>query len=298
MTNSIAPIDRLAISFCADRHYIAFAPAAIESILRHYDGSRGLPFFHLVTDVELNSDTTRALEDLCSGHYKVHVIDASVFDEYKEVTHISRAMYYRLLLPSIISERRVLYLDCDVLVRKDLSSLASIDMSGNIVGAVRNPFYDVSRIGFADGDIYFNSGVLLIDRALWVAHLITPRTRSYIEENMQSLWMPDQDALNFILRNKWLELDPTFNCQTSMFVFHQALRSELSPTWQTDFLEDPAIVHFSSGHKQWHTSCRSIYSSDYISLKHHKVVPRKGPLLDAVISLHRLLKYWKNPYFT
>ena len=43
--------------------------------------------------------------------------------------YISLATYYRLLIPELIpNEDRILYLDCDIIVRKSLSDLYNRDL--------------------------------------------------------------------------------------------------------------------------------------------------------------------------
>ncbi|KAH7320417.1 nucleotide-diphospho-sugar transferase [Rhizoctonia solani] len=136
---------------------------------------------------------------------------------------------------------RALYLDADILVRKDLRPLWSTDLQANVVAAapdVGHPYGHPSAEGISRV-LYFNSGVMLIDLA---------RVRSIKDEiiqtarKMKDSYFKDQDALNIIFRGKWLELSLKWNASglgTYANIPHPD-RSKLK------FAEmaDPSIVHF------------------------------------------------------
>jgi lipopolysaccharide biosynthesis glycosyltransferase len=274
-----------------------FVPAAIESIARHWSPNAPALQFHIMTDRPPSPEMAAALNEISKGLIETHLIDPSRFSYFKEVTHISRAMYYRLLLPDVLSEKLILYLDCDVLARQDISDIFETDLGMAVAGAVVNPFYDVSNAGLSTGELYFNSGVMLIDRERWIHSNITTNTIAYLEANMDRVRMPDQDALNNTLKGKWVEINPTFNCQTSMLARHADFRKTISEKWDSKFLADPKIMHFSSSHKQWHTTSRIIYERDYHDLENHRKVIRKSILNDLVTSIARKLVFRSNPFF-
>lgn len=287
------------VCFCADGRYVNFIVPAIESIVRSACQGTTL-WVDLIVDHQPSAGFFELLELLCPGRHRVHVIRPDEFADLLEVTHISRGMYYRLLIPELVEAEKVLYLDCDVLVRKDLSALYATNLKGLLGAAVVNPFHDGSRLGLGESDVYFNSGVLLINTREWCAQDVKSQVLTFLRQNEALLRMPDQDALNVVMKGKWLELNPTYNCQVSMLLRHNELGRELSPRWQTDFLRDPAIMHFSAGHKQWHSSNRIVYSREYRSLKSHIMEIRRGILLDRIISLIRSVKFSRmqsNPYF-
>ncbi|MCS4230399.1 lipopolysaccharide biosynthesis glycosyltransferase [Stenotrophomonas maltophilia] len=287
------------LCFCADGKYVEFILPALESIRRSAKPGTVIAV-DIIVDHHPSPEFCHALEHLCPGKTKVHVIDATQFGDLLEVTHISRGMYYRLLIPELVQADRVLYLDCDVLVRKDICSLFNLPMHGALAAAVVNPFYDASRLGLTQAELYFNSGVMLIDTRGWRESDVKAEVLAYLRQNNDLLQMPDQDALNVVLRGRWSELDPTFNCQVSMLVRHDELAQELAPRWSLYFLSDPAVMHFSAGHKQWHRSNRIKYSKEYRELDSHVMERRRGAVADFVIGRLRQIKYsilQSNPFF-
>lgn len=289
----------LQLCFCADGKYVDFILPALESVVRS-NASHRLICVDIIVDRELGEEFKNRLDSFSPGGSRIHVIDASQFADLLEVSHITRGMYYRLMIPELVPAPKVLYLDCDVLVRKDLSALFDTDLEGKLAAAVVNPFYDASRIGLEEEDVYFNSGVLLINSSEWLRTNVKQQVLSYLRSNAQLLRMPDQDALNAILRGRWVELDPTYNCQVSMLLGHRSLDRILTPRWRTEFLTDPAIMHFSAGHKQWHHSVRIRYAKEYRTLGTSVMASRKGVVTDFIIGHMRRIKYaliQSNPYF-
>ena len=154
----------------------------------------------------------------------------NVFPNGSKFTH-----YYRLFLPNILPQNinRVLYLDCDMLVLKDLHGLWNITLKQNeIVGAVQDCWlktvdYDYNtekqvisnwqELGFNKGDAYFNSGVLLIDLAKWRKYNVTKNVIDTIACNYKHTLYPydDQYGLNVTLKDKWKKLNTCFNTSTT-----------------------------------------------------------------------------------
>lgn len=287
------------ICFCADIHYLQFIPAAIESILR----SQRKPDqfnFHIITNVEKDSAATIRFSHLPLSHDKLfwHNISGAEYADLKEVTHITKGMYYRLSIPKLIQSDKVLYLDCDVLVRKDISALFDIDITTYYAAAVTNPF-PISEEDWPHG--YFNSGVLLINTQRWLQDNISEHVVNLARSKPETLVMPDQDALNHLFQGNWLRLPPEYNAQMSMFTKPKKLLQEGAEFKNVTFLEDPAIVHFSSSNKQWHLSSCLRFTSEYRALSTSLTIAKRTKPIDYIIgrskgAIQRLIK--RNPYFS
>jgi lipopolysaccharide biosynthesis glycosyltransferase len=148
-------------------------------------------------------------------------VDDSVFRGATLGPHKSHMAYCRILLPRVLSASRVVYLDCDVLVFRDLSDLFERPLSsGKILAAVRDSetlsLGDDSRI-VADAmklptqGAYFNSGVMLMN-------LDELRKQNFLERSLEffknwrghyRFW--DQSAFNFLLYGRIDELPEYWN---------------------------------------------------------------------------------------
>ena len=91
---------------------------------------------------------------------------------------------------------RILYLDADVLVGRDLKEIWRIDMGGRPIGAVRDIGYPIGHPGLPEinrGHIYFNAGVLLVNLSLIRRRL--PEMKNALATLKETAYR-DQDFLN------------------------------------------------------------------------------------------------------
>ena len=154
--------------------------------------------------------------------------DLARTDQYTE------AMYFRFLLPDIVRADRVIYLDCDTLVRRSLRALYATDLQGMALAAAVDHglvhhmrghampvLYEGSYLALDDyaRDVlqfdlirtsYFNSGVLVIDLARWRDQDLSARCIAFCRAHA-GLVMADQDALNHVLQGAFAHLDPRWN---------------------------------------------------------------------------------------
>ena len=186
--------------------------------------------------------------------------------------HASPANYYRLMAPSLLPSavNRVIYLDSDLIVRKNLAALWDHDLSGAPVGAVCDPAGAVpaEKLGLRPED-YFNSGVMLVDLDRWRALNLGVRVAQYIVEHPEEITYWDQDGLNGMLRGDWRRVPATWNAMHGFFHRREpyaAYRDEIC---------DPAIVHFSGqGLKPWQYGTQHPFKSEYRKYRRQTPWPR------------------------
>lgn len=139
------------------------------------------------------------------------------------VARFSRATWMRLLLPELLPEiDRLIYIDCDVLVRGDFHQLWGTDMKGADVAAVRDFFHPtfatgvphaVAALGAQPDTPYYNSGVMILDLAGWRRDDFSRQAVAYAVEHGDALHFADQDAINLVAAGRICELSPKWNVQ-------------------------------------------------------------------------------------
>jgi lipopolysaccharide biosynthesis glycosyltransferase len=90
-------------------------------------------------------------------------------------TRFTKYVLYRLLLPEIINDDRLLYLDADVIVNGDITGFYNTDMGDNLVAGVQDTgmgcgnltawHQRLQSIGLSPGARYINAGVTLFNMA-------------------------------------------------------------------------------------------------------------------------------------
>lgn len=248
------------IVFAVDRNYLDPAVVAAWSVVNARCQS-WVPRFHIL-DCGIGEplhDIQHAFEPL--GGCSVHRPDRTMAlaGGRDRIAHFSSAALGRLQLGCLPSDvKRVLYLDADVLVREDLATLYETDLGGNTVGAVLHP-YPERRAEVVDGAFlrlstgasppgYFNSGVLLVDLALWRADAITERAMILYERFGEQIGTGlDQDVLNCLFSGGWTALDPRWNKPIDRHpvgLFGEGRMAYL--------MEASGIIHYVGRIKPWH----------------------------------------------
>jgi lipopolysaccharide biosynthesis glycosyltransferase len=195
--------------------------------------------------------------------------------------------YFRLMIGSLFPELdRLLYLDCDLVVRKSLRPLWNTPLCGKTLGAVEDQGRDeklAREKRLLGADPYLNSGVLLVDLDAWRGRESERRFIEFARENrdLPRNWH-DQSLLNAVLKDEVLFLDRTWNVMVGT--------PEGIP-------ENPAIVHYTFS-KPWKYPYRHVlYADDY--WKYRKGTPwgGKGNLEDIkrLFRAERVKEAWRHP---
>ena len=167
----------------------------------------------------------------------------------------TEAASLRLLLPELLPNLdRVLYLDCDIIVRQDLARLWNeTDLGGNYLGAVYEAAIEGQAERFralgCDPAKYFNSGFLLMNLAQMRKEKVSERLLEACR--VPYLEFPDQDALNQVCQGRVLPLSPLYNSIRTFFI----------PKYKPDFIRQyneelwhriqrEATIHYTGG-KPW-----------------------------------------------
>ena len=167
-------------------------------------------------------------------------------------------MYARILLPSMLPNLdKVIYLDCDLVVCKDLKSLWETDVNDVAVAMAPDLWYQdketLRRLGI--NNKYLNSGVMVMNLDYWRKHDVQNRLLSYIIDKGNELIYNDQDALNVILDDERRQLPVKYN--VTPYHYHKNLENypaKLREEIQKSRL-DPVIFHYLGPVKPWSLGC-------------------------------------------
>jgi lipopolysaccharide biosynthesis glycosyltransferase len=136
-------------------------------------------------------------------------VDPSVFVKATLGPGQSHMAYCRILLPQLLDVPRLIYLDCDVLVFRDLSELFELELSpGKVLAAVRdsetlcltNDSLSVAKaMKLPAVGAYFNSGVMLMNLDELRRHDFFQRAVEFLSSWRTQYRFHDQSAINFLL---------------------------------------------------------------------------------------------------
>lgn len=157
-----------------------------------------------------------------------------------DMRYWTKAIFYRIMIPEIFKDLdRILYLDGDTLVLKDLYELFNIELPERAnMAMVVDKFSWREQMQRLHISNYFNSGVILFDIKKCLRNNFSQKCIKWINENKENIVFPDQDAINAVSDNKILRINNTYNKQLTLDNYHE-------------FDGDAHIAHFLSGIKPW-----------------------------------------------
>jgi lipopolysaccharide biosynthesis glycosyltransferase len=262
-TSNTASDSRVDYVFGLDRGFLMPAGVAIASLRRHLSGDDRIVVLH----VGLDGDDLRLLEH-CAGEIELRGVDCAgrLHPAWRPPSFNSQATFYRYLAAELIPDaQRCLYLDGDVLVRRDPASVAGADLHGHTLGAVRSrptPFVASPQgvqswfeLGIPGAAPYFNAGVLVMDLDCWRSRDVTARLTEFLVKHGEGTLFSDQEALNAVLWDDWQALDRTWN-----YITHVVESFLPAPEEEPD---DPGIVHFAGRAKPWVFGPMPIYAEEW-----------------------------------
>lgn len=157
----------------------------------------------------------------------------------------TNSMYYRIgagrLLPETVD--KILYLDADLIVRKNLSELyASLPPESYLAAATLHASMKNAEFVKPFGGRYFNSGVMVLNVALWRRDDITGKCIAFIKDHPEQIRFHDQCVLNHVCK-PWNEVCITWNYNKSISSRHAHLWG-LTASKFDEIAADPAIIHY------------------------------------------------------
>lgn len=220
-------IEPISIVLASDNHYAVLIAALIKSIEHNHKTSERLDFY--IIDDGVSAKNRKKIQDSIDPAItrliwrESATIIPPAIQLPADSTSFPFTAYLRIFAPYVVPEQltKVLYLDVDMLVLEDISTLWHIDLAGKLFAAVQDIQKVVScswggipnykELGMDADTKYFNSGLLLIDAKKWRDADITNQVISCLHEHLQFVNYADQYGLNVVLVDQWLELDPCWN---------------------------------------------------------------------------------------
>ena len=209
------------VVFACNEKYAPYAGVAIQSVLEN--AGPGHFYRVYVLHAGLAGDTIWLLESIKTPQLTVRCLNVEPLVESKGVEmfvnrYLSKETYFRFLIPEVLSSfSQVVYLDCDIVVNRDIADILPPDMEDKLLGVVRDQLnlymsnYITEQLHLNDEN-YFNAGVLVFNIGRWNEEKMTEKCFAYIKTaRPEQLVFHDQDILNVVCRDRVLYLDEAWN---------------------------------------------------------------------------------------
>lgn len=251
----------LDVVFGCDWNYIPHLAVAVESLIRN--SPEVIANIWVITD----QSHTRRYKKFTSHLLTVHEIEIRTIDiSRSELSglftsgHVTLAAYNRFLIGRYLppKSRFVLYLDSDLLVSRDLTPLVDFRLSVKTNSATQPVLFAIRRDDAShlkpfghSGDKLFNSGVMLLDLLQWRSQGVEEELFATARKYYGQLRTRDQDVLNLVLEDRWVELPGEYNETTAV----------------DDRNDSARIIHFAGSVKPWMVGSNHPHRQDYDSYR-------------------------------
>ena len=250
--------------------------------------------FHVIVDNEVTEANKQLLQTTVDAYGNdIAFYDMSGKDRARftigggnlEHSHLTVSTYYRLLAEDILPSdvHRVIYLDCDMIVRRSLATLQKMDLEGKAVAAVPDLSEAMperySRLGYPMEKGYFNAGLLVINLDFWREHHLREVFLDFFKGNHQKCRQHDQDVLNVCCQDSKVVLPLKYNSQDGFYYRRKYIDvNRYNGQWE-EALTNPVVLHFTAN-KPWEVECDFPYKDEFF--KYQALTVWKGtPLVHA-----------------
>lgn len=266
----------VSICFASDDNYAPYLKVAIYSLLCNRNRERSYDI--IILHKRISKEHQGEILELVDGKSGVSIRFVNVAEADRELQSDVGCYYavetnYRLLLFSKLFQnyRRMLYLDCDIIVTGDVGELFDVDLEGKSAAGVEDvgfrwlaytkraifldnkPYnvlnYCTDVLGMKDPGSYVNAGVLLFDLEKCRQKV---SFRDVVETlHSRNFFYNDQDVLNILLEGNIKQVDCKWNYMNNIAFYLECDRKEFRELYLDLRREDFRIIHYISAKKPW-----------------------------------------------
>lgn len=283
--------NNIAVVFSSDDRYLYILSVALQSLIDNISSTYNYDIC-IVSD-GIQERKKNLLRLICSNKKNISLrfIEISkTLDSLPLKTsnaRLSRTIFARLYIPEMFSEySKVLYLDGDIIIKKDIAELYNTKIDNYYFAAVPDAsicqLYKftgyvseyLESIGIIEKEKYFNSGVLLYNIAEFKKNYSASKMVDMIAKN--KFYYDEQDAFNCFAGNHVKLLEIKWN-----LIYHEKITYQeilmLSPEYIAAY-NNPYIIHYAGGNLPTSVE-NSFFSTDFWN------VARKTPCYESVLNI-------------
>ncbi len=262
------PTKTIPIAMALDDEYLYPTIVSITTMAENKNGNTFYDFY-IMHPSEFTSDSKDKLNSLNAKYknIKINLIDmgARYNNAGDKGSYMAKPTYYRLYLSDILpSFDKLLWLDSDVIVFEDLSSMYDVDVSGyyykGFLDDTSEMVYKSTKNNFGISmDKYICSGVMVVNLAELRKDNMVKKFDDFVKENGDKLIQNDQTVINVVGRNKIDCLEPRYGIfnyimdKNSIVRYSEFLKGEHGYTVNNlcEAARNPAVIH--CVYKPWKT---------------------------------------------
>jgi lipopolysaccharide biosynthesis glycosyltransferase len=210
------------IFFAVDDNYAPYLAVSMRSLIDNASPDYQYNIYILID--KLNEFNTTVLCNMATDNVSVETINVTKkLDALGDLLHLrdyyTKTTYYRFFIPALFPQyERGLYLDCDIVVKGDISQLYNVSLGNNILAAAPEEVMlmvdvfgtYVEAVLEVPRNEYFSAGILVMNLEK-MRHVALEEQFVDILGRRTFRVTQDQDYLNVLCRGDFLMLDSGWN---------------------------------------------------------------------------------------
>lgn len=263
--------NNIPVVFMSSNFYVPYLSICLAALIDHTNPEENYDI--IILEKEISKDNKETLLHMVKD---IKNVSLRFFNPSRKVAgikfHIAHKVYaeeayYRILTPWILSNySKAIVMDCDLIIKRDLSDLFKSNLKGYLVAGVADVVfqgilngtvpgtyeYCKEEMGMTDPYNYVNTGVLVMNLEKWRKDFEEEGIIKFAAE--KKFRIQEQDILNVLIENHALFVEPGWNffVATNEFI-------ERSITWAPSkarklyesYKDSPYIIHYAAVPKAW-----------------------------------------------
>lgn len=250
---------KISIAYAPDDNYVNQTVVSMKSALEHNEQVEFIIMYS-----KLSAESMQKLGAV-GGSLRLIKMDESQFADLTLSKWVTVQAWFRIKLPDLCKDLdKVLYLDCDTLIRGNLDELFSLDLTDKYLAGVKDVWgvsKYVKRLGMKSG-VYVNSGMLLFNCNYCRKEHFFDKVIEFAKNNAKIIEFCDQDSINKVVDEYKLVISPKYNL---MDTWWRGGYYEFEGEEETEYLqakENPIIAHL-TGLKPAFKGCGNKFKDEW-----------------------------------
>ena len=248
------------VAYAFDKKYQYITHVSMKSIMLNQNKDTFINFYILLSNLTKEQKIVINIIGKEHKNCKIVFIDmGNQFKEYKLPFNIwSTANYYRLKLPELLKDvNKIIYLDTDTIIYKDLTKLYNYNIKGKyfigMLEYIEEDFFKRHNVSFNN---FINTGALLCNLEELRKDNISSKIIEFIKENHNKIIYPVNEPTNVITHKKNGYFPPEyvvigFCNKKEAYNYYNYCKIKINKKLVVKAFQDPYIYHFIIYFKPW-----------------------------------------------
>lgn len=250
---------KISIAYAPDDKYVNQTVVSMKSALEHNEQVEFIIMYS-----KLSAESMQKLGAV-GGSLRLIKMDENQFANLTLSKWVTVQAWFRIKLPDLCKDLdKVLYLDCDTLIRGNLDELFSLDLTDKYLAGVKDVWgvsKYVKRLDMKSG-VYVNSGMLLFNCDYCRKEHFFDKVVDFAKNNAKIIEFCDQDSINKVVDEHKVVVSPKYNL---MDTWWRGGYYEFEGEEETEYLkakENPVIAHL-TGLKPAFKGCGNRFKDEW-----------------------------------